>query len=83
MKDRLEERRRRALFEIALHEHMEEFAEACREVNATPLLMIAIDGAKQGHLLWPEDLPQEMVDAFPALLEDALENLRTEPPGKA
>lgn len=60
-------------YERNVARQMREMRDECIRFEALPLLLIAIDGSKRGHMFWPDDLPQEFVEALPALLDDVRE----------
>ncbi len=62
-----------------IREQLAGMAVECVEYDAVPVLLIAIDRHKKGHMFWPDDLPDEMKAALPEALEDVRDALAAEP----
>jgi len=66
-------------YEENVTRQIDEMRDGCIDARAVPLLLVAIDVHRKGHMFWPDELPPEMTRALPALLEDLLDELREEP----
>lgn len=67
------------MFLVNIDRQMDDLREGCVEKRALPMVLIAIDENKKGHLMWPDDLPDEILLATPLMLQDALDELRLKP----
>ena len=62
-----------------IHLQMREMADELVELQALPFVVVAMDANKKGHVLWPDELPSEIVAALPALLQDVLDEAKERP----
>lgn len=63
----------------AIDDQIDDLREGCIKLRCVPLVLFAIDEDKRGHILWPDDVPDELVEATPMLLLDALAAFRERP----
>lgn len=66
-------------YEANVERQMDGLTEECIKVRAVPMVLICMDGARKGHMFYPDDLPPEIVAALPYLLDDVRESLTKEP----
>lgn len=66
-------------YEDGVKQQIAEMMDECIAFRALPLMLIAIDASKKGHMFWPDELPDELVRALPVLLLNLQDELAENP----